>query len=246
MLEKSVSPDAVFDTKTMELQGFFLWALQCAMTNVKWDIHEETGIKTIDLVLDIFRQRNDIFDEGFLVMSAVANKIPRALDRKVDDVAGFILYGLQSKNSAIVRNSWGVLSDLCTLVESRGIMEGFKQFMPILLELLKDKNVDRSIKIIVISLIGDTFLYTKSEFQPFFEETMQILESACMISIHQFNEKEDNLENLNHASTLHSAIVECYTWFVQNINEAGDQCYQTLGLYIYITKMLISFITKFS
>jgi hypothetical protein len=53
----------------------------------------------------IFHQRADVLDEGFLVMSAIANKIPRALDREVETIASFVLYGLKSTNSAIVRNS---------------------------------------------------------------------------------------------------------------------------------------------
>lgn len=233
MLENSIKPDVTLDTKTMEFQGFFLWALQCALTNVKWDLDEEVGIKTIDLVVDIFNQRNDILDEGFLVMSAIANKIPKALDQRVDNIASFVLFGLKSTNSAIVRNSCGVLSDLWTLVESHSIMDGFKEYMPILLDLLKDKNADKSIKIIVISLIGDTFLYTKSQFKPFLEESLQILESATLVSI-KFNDSiEDNVDILNHFSILHSSIVECYTWFVQNISETNDDWFQTLGMYIY-------------
>ena len=230
MLKNSVNPEISLDSKTMELQGFFLWALQWAITNVKWKIEDELGIKIIDLVIDIFQQRKDILDEGFLVMSAIANKIPKALDWKVDHIASYILFGLRSNNPAIVRNSWGVLSDLCTLVESQSIMKGFTEYMPILLDLLKDKSADKSIKIIVISLIGDTFLYTKKSFQPYLEESLQILESAAQISIKLEESNEDNAEQLNYFSILHSSLIECYTWFVQNISETNEDWYQTLGL----------------
>lgn len=55
--------------------------------------------------------------------------------------------------------------------------------MPILLSHLKDVNIDRSVKVIIISLIGDTFLLTKSRFAEFMEESLSLLEEASHLAI---------------------------------------------------------------
>lgn len=181
----------------------------------------------------MFNQREDIFDEAFLALSAVANKHPVALDKKVNDIAPFLVFGLDSKNAAIIRNACGVLSDFCTLVESPSIIDGFPEYMPKLLKHLKDEQTEKSAKIIIIALIGDTFLLAKKEFEPLLEETLTILESAAQFSVRHPISYYDDFEMRLYIAQLQNVLVECYTCFVQNILEAGDKCYQTLGGYIY-------------
>ena len=198
------------------------------------ELNPEIGEQVVELVVKVFNQREDIFDEGFLVMSAIANKFIDVLNKHIDTIAPFIMYGLESKSGAIVRNACGVLSDLCTLVEAPGIVEGFDQYMPILLNLLKDNNTERSVKIIIVSLIGDTFLLTKSKFYPYLEDSLHILESAAELSISLPDGRSESSENLAYQVQLQSALVESYTCFVQNVNDAHDErSYQTLGQFIH-------------
>ena len=233
MLKSSVKADYQLSAKQLELQGFFFWALQWILTNVQRDLDEGICIEISQLIVDVFNQREDIFDEAFLALSAVANKFPNALNQKVDEIAPFLTFGLDSKNAAIIRNSWGVLSDLCTLVESPAIIEGFKIYMPILLGHLKDEQTEKSVKIIIISLIGDTFLFAKHKFEPFLEESLNILETAAGFAVRYPISYYEDFEMQQYIAQLQSSLVECYTCFVQNINEAGDKCYQTLGGFIY-------------
>lgn len=211
MLESSVAPGMVLDSKQEELQGFFLCALQCILTNVSRKIEEKVGMKIVDLIIDVFRQRKDIFDEAFLALSAIANKFPDALGTKVDELGSFLMLGLQSKNSAIIRNSCGVLSDLCTLVESPSIHQGFKEYIPLLLGHLKDKDTDKYAKIIIITLIGDTFLLTKEKFEEFLEESLEVLESAAHVAVMIPENYQDMPEYMAYLANLQSGLVESYT-----------------------------------
>ncbi len=151
---------------------------------------------------------------------------------KIDEIAPFIIHGLTSTNSAVIKNSCGVLNDLCTQVEAKGITEGFEEYMPILLDHLKNENIDRRVKVIIITVIGDTFLMTKNKFKIFLEESLAILESAAFLSIKCDKAVEEDREELAYLLELQSALIECYTCFVQNIREAGDNSYQTLGQFI--------------
>lgn len=105
--------------------------------------------------------------------------------------------------------------------------------MPILLGHLKDEQTEKSVKIIIISLIGDTFLFAKDKFEPFLEESLNILETAAGFAVRYPISYYEDFEMQQYIAQLQSSLVECYTCFVQNINEAGDKCYQTLGGFIY-------------
>ena len=233
MLERSVEFDDRLDTKQEELQGFFFWALQCILTSVQCHLPDDHGTHVVELIIRAFNQRGDIFDEAFLALSAIANKFPDALNRKVEDLGPFIVFGLKSSNAAIIRNACGVLSDLCTLTESPGIIQGFSEYMPILLEHLKASDTEKSVKVIIISLIGDTFLLTKDRFSDFFEESLNLLESAAKVAVKIPEDYEEKPEYMRHLSQLQSGLIESYTCFVQNIQETEDVMYQTLGQFIY-------------
>jgi len=207
--------------------------LQCILTSVQCHLPDDHGTHVVELIIRAFNQRGDIFDEAFLALSAIANKFPDALNRKVEDLGPFIVFGLKSSNAAIIRNACGVLSDLCTLTESPGIIQGFSEYMPILLEHLKASDTEKSVKVIIISLIGDTFLLTKDRFSDFFEESLNLLESAAKVAVKIPEDYEEKPEYMRHLSQLQSGLIESYTCFVQNIQETEDVMYQTLGQFIY-------------
>ena len=211
------------DESHQELQGFLLCTIQCILTNFEDNMPDEVGVDILMLVLDIFNQRSDVFDEGFLVLSALCNKFDKFMKRNFITCAPYIMHGIKSKNSSLIRNSCGVLSDFCTLVEPEGILEGFVEYIPILLKHLRDPLLDRSAKIYIITVIGDTFLFAKHKFKPFLDETLSILElaSESVIAEYEENKKQDqqnypndrayDYEDLQYNIELQSALIECYT-----------------------------------
>mmetsp|Transcript_16607 Transcript_16607/g.14501 ORF Transcript_16607/g.14501 Transcript_16607/m.14501 type:complete len:271 (-) Transcript_16607:29-841(-) len=186
----------------------------------------------VSIIIGIFQQRGDVFEEAFLALSAIANKIPEALDQKIEELGPFLVHGLKSDNAAIIRNVCGLISDLCTVVSSPGIIRGFQEYMPILLDHLKNPDSDASAQIIIISLIGDTFLLTKDKFTPFFEESLNLLEGAAKMAAVLPEDLSKKNEELFNLSQFQSSLVEAYTCFVQNIRESSEQLYQSLGCHI--------------
>lgn len=167
------------------------------------------------------------------MLSAVCNKFPNLVGKHINDIAPYIIFGLESGNAAIIRNSAGVLSDLCTLTEdTKSIMEGFEIYMPILLNHLKSGETDRMAKITIITVIGDTFLATKENYTKFLEDTLSLFEGAAEMSIECKEDIIDDLEELEFKCDLQSSLIESYTCFMQTISETSDSMYQTLGQFI--------------
>lgn len=232
LLEKSVNVEGAIDTTAEEFQGFFFCAVQCILTNIRKDLDPNYGWRVIELVINIFQQRGDVFEEAFLALSAVANKFPEAINSQVNKIGPFLIHGLRSENAAIIRNVCGLISDLCTLVESPVIIYEFKSYMPILLKHLSNSRTEVSVQIIIISLIGDTFLLTKDKFKPFLDESLSILEEAAKMWVEVPKNYQSKPEDIFNQTQFQSALIEAYTCFVQNIKEAGDTYYQTLGGFI--------------
>ena len=105
--------------------------------------------------------------------------------------------------------------------------------MPILLSHLKDSSIGASVQIIIVSLIGDTFLLTKDDFGPYLEESLNILEDASkhcsQISEEVFKKPDELLSFVQYQG----ALIEAYTCFVQNIKSVREEHYQILGTHIY-------------
>lgn len=74
------------------------------MTNIQADLHDEFGVRTIELVQKIFLQRQDVCEEAFLALSAVANKFPLILNDHIDSLGPFLIHGLKCESSGIIRN----------------------------------------------------------------------------------------------------------------------------------------------
>lgn len=113
--------------------------------------------------------------------------------------------------------------------------------MPLLLEHLKSPETDASAQIIIISLIGDTFLLTKARFRKFLADSLSILEGASQNSI----EPPVDLADKELKMQFQSALIEAYTCFFQNIGDADDACYQELGSYVFnIFKFLMNILDE--
>lgn len=201
------------------MQGFLMCALQCILTNIETNLTEDKFYDITDLITDIFRQRKDVFDEGLIVISALCNKFPNYISHKINDITPFIIHGIKSTNAAVLRNSCGVLSDFCTLMEDNYqiIKEGYESYMPHLIDHLKSESTDRSAKVFIITVIGDTFLTLKRDFKNYMLESLELLEQASILSVTVTKEAENDQEELKYLISLQSSLVECYTCFIQNI-----------------------------
>lgn len=241
LLQNSIEPGVKLDSQMQELQGFFLCAIQCILTNVECGLNFDIGSSLVDIIVAVFNQRECVFDEAFLCFSAIANKFPGSLNEKIGTLGPFLIYGLQSGNAAIIRNVCGLISDLCTLVESPGIIDGFEEYMPLLLEHLKSPTTDASAQIIIISLIGDTFLLTKAKFRKFLTDSLSLLEGASQ----SCTEPPIDIADKELKVQYQSALIEAYTCFFQNIGEADDVSYQELGSFVFnIFKFLMKILEE--
>lgn len=65
------------------------------------------------------------------------------------------------------------------MVESRKIVEGFKDYVPLLHNIMTNRKLQRDAKLGAVTAIGDTYLMTKENFLPFMDNTLKLFSSAA-------------------------------------------------------------------
>ena len=95
------------------------------------------------------------------------------------------------------------------MVESRNIVEGFENYVPLLLNnVMANKSLQRDAKLSAVTAIGDTFLITKEKFLPFLEETLKFFNSAAEQCV-DVNVADYDL--IEYITKLQGALIESYT-----------------------------------
>ena len=94
------------------------------------------------------------------------------------------------------------------------------EFVPPMINILKDSNQDRNSKLQAIVALGDMAMNAGEAFvNMYLEEVLKILESAAKLSLQRvtYDADEDLATYLN---SLRETLVECYTTIVHGVNQS--------------------------
>jgi len=208
-LVETHSGEGELDERTMEFQSFLCLCLQTILNRIDTKLENTVADTMVEVIINCFKSRDDVFEEGFLLLSALCSKFENYIDVHVPQIGPFILHALgQSNSSETIKNACGVISDLCTMVESKNIIEGFKNYVPLLLNIMTNRTLQRDAKLGAVTAIGDTYLVTKEKFMPFLEETLRYFSSAAEQCV-DVNPADYDL--LEYISKLQGALIESYT-----------------------------------
>jgi hypothetical protein len=131
------------------------------------------------------------------------------MDKYVEKIGPYIFHGLkESDSSDTIKNACGLISDLCTMVESQNIISGFHEYVPLLLQIMTNRSLQRDAKLGAVTAIGDTYLMTKEKFLPFLDNTLELFASAANQCIDVNTNDDDFME---YVVKLQGALIESYT-----------------------------------
>ena len=129
----------------------------------------------------------------------------------VPNIGPFIFHALKNSDSSdTIKNAWGLISDLWTMVESQSIISAFEEYVPLLHGIMAKRNLHRYAKLSAVTAIGDTYLMTKDKFFPFLDSTLKLFSSAANQCI-DVNLNDDDLVLLcGQASGIINRILHLY------------------------------------
>jgi hypothetical protein len=106
-----------------------------------------------------------------------------------------------------------------------------KDYIPLLLTILDDEDVNREVKLNVIVIIGEIAFNAQKGFLPYLRGTMEILLGACVLAVSISNDDNDFEEYLQR---LRYKLVESFTLIFIGL----DDCKETIQFTEYVRPIL--------
>lgn len=177
MMKSTLDPTHPSSSRKEEFQGYFCLALQTIFQSAEIEIGIKPVEMIIDLITDCFKDKQDVFEEAFMLISSLCGKYQGEMDRFVEQIGPYIFHSLD--DPSVSKSAASLISDLCTMVESKNILGGFRDYTPKLLSILRCNEVEREGKLSAITALADTITATQADFDPFFNETLTLFSSAA-------------------------------------------------------------------
>lgn len=102
----------------------------------------------------------------------------------------------------------------------KGVKSNFAKYtdklIPLLTEILKDEEVVRRNKLLVITLLGDIAFEIQGDFVKYLSNVMEILMNACELAL---MDSENDEENEEYLQDLRFSIIECFTLIFFGLEE---------------------------
>lgn len=220
LLKETTEIQGELDERAKDMQSFIWVWIQTILNRITQSLDEVVAKSLVDVILDCFKIRADVFEEGFLLLSALCSKFGKHMDHYVEDIGPFIFHALkESDSSDTIKNACGLISDLCTMVESEKIINGYELYVPLLHGIMSNPKLQREAKLGAVTAIGDTFLMTREKFLPFLEDTLNLFASAANQCVNANTNDEDLV---NYVVKLQGALIESYTCIIQEVNDSQE------------------------
>jgi len=74
--------------------------IQTILNRIENHLGDEVADSLVSVIIDCFKARNDVFEEGFLLLSALCSKFGQLMDRYVPEIGPFIFHALKESDSS--------------------------------------------------------------------------------------------------------------------------------------------------
>ena len=182
-----------------------------------------TAGRVVLCVINSFEKRKDLYDEGISLIGYISLYIQKDFSSAMKMISPYLIKGLESHNSpSICKYSIYCLSDIIRALENENNYAD--TYLPLILNILSDENIDRSLKPNCFNIISDIFIFCQNEAFKFFDKIMVVIGGAMKATSIEFNENSDQ-ETFDYFLALREHLFETITCIfsaVKDINKTQD------------------------
>ena len=182
-----------------------------------------TAGRLVQCVINSFEKRKDLYDEGISLIGYISLYIQKEFSSAMKMISPYLIKGLESHNSpSICKYSIYCLSDIIRALENENNYAD--TYLPLILNILSDENIDRSLKPNCFNIISDIFIFCQNEAFKFFDKIMVVIGGAMKATSIEFNENSDQ-ETFDYFLALREHLFETITCIfsaVKDINKTQD------------------------
>jgi hypothetical protein len=186
-------------------------------------------------IIETFKMRKSLYEEGISLIGAICNFIKSSFDKAMDLISPYIIQGLKSTNSfSICKASILCLSDIVLGLGTHNKYIG--DFLPLIMNILSDNNIDRDLKSYCFNIISDLFISCQQEIFKYFDNIMNIIKGA-MEATKESLSIDTETDTINHFIDLREHILEtvsCIFSAIKDISKTKEFIPFVNGIIQYI------------
>ena len=186
-------------------------------------------------IIETFKMRKSLYEEGISLIGGICNYIRDEFKGVMELISPYIIQGLKSTNSySICKASILCLSDIVLGLGNQN--KYIADFLPLIMNILSDNNIDRDLKSYCFNIISDLFISCQQEIFKYFDSIMNIIKGAMEATKESLSIDTDT-DTINHFIDLREHILEtvsCIFSAIKDISKTKEFIPFVNGIIQYI------------
>ena len=186
-------------------------------------------------IIETFKMRNELYEEGIAIIGSICQFTKGDFLAVMDLISPYLIQGLKSIDSpSICKASLICLSDIVIGLAAQN--KYISDFIPLVMKILSDNNIDRNLKSYCFNIISDLFIYCQNEVFKYFDDIMNVIGGAMEATKVELPENTDQ-DTVKHFIDLREHLLEnitCIFSAIKDINKTKE--------FIPYVKVIISYI----
>jgi importin subunit beta-1 len=105
----------------------------------------------------------------------------------MDKFGPYLVYSLKSLDDiSLCRVAVGAIGDLARALDDQ-MSSYLNELMPVLMDILRSSQLDRGVKLFIITVLGDLAISTGKFFFTYLRDVFEMLKSAAQVSVQDTN-----------------------------------------------------------
>ncbi|CDW87040.1 importin subunit beta-1-like [Stylonychia lemnae] len=238
LIEQTMNTAVHGEIKSKEFQDYLTGLLQIILVKVGNKVDNITASNIIKLIVMIFQNQKKVTENGLIALSGLINGVADRVD--INEFGSYLVFALKGTDDECVRLGCGIVSDLACAFREQ-IASYLQDFVPPLIQILKDSNQDRHSKLQALVALGDLAMCAGQQFSNnYLIDTLKILESASKQSLSSVSDDADP-DLYTYLRQLRVQIVECYTTVVHGVHQLQHKQYLAQfvpNIMVYLQQLL--------
>ena len=182
----------------------------------------EMGNSILILIIESFKERNNIYEEGLLACSALGLLMKDQFSSIYHIFYPFLIFALNKHEEvSICKVGLTVTSDLIQTVGSDLKLD---ELFPLIINIINNPIIDKSLKIGALNVISDLFVECREKVLNYFDKIMEVLSFALEAATYLPDEqvkilliKDEDMSE--YFENLREQSLECISCIIQSLKE---------------------------
>ena len=178
--------------------------------------------KLLKIVISTFESKKCVYSEGLLCIGSIAICLGKEFEEFIPQTIPYIKLGLESINDTdLCRRAVHCCSEIFQYSSLSQSHNYVKELIPLILNILSNSNVDKSLKPLSFNIISDLFLLSSEIILPYYTQIMSLLTSAFTASLEKVQRKDDQ-ELFEYFIILREHLLEVATAIFDAVDSLGQ------------------------